>query len=104
MFVNYPLDMSDWAAALEGLRVTTIDLEDDTHYAMRLVTVPGRRLSLLLGYHPAVFEHAEAEQLVVRLTRILKAMAANPDGLVRDINSVTPMERERLLLEWGGYN
>jgi hypothetical protein len=103
MFVNYPLDPSAWAAALGDLCMTAFELEDHTHYPLRLIAMPGPRLTLLLGYHPDIFTPDDAEQLLERLAETFRGVVQNQrDPLMGSIPE-TAEERERLLAKWGGY-
>lgn len=103
MFVNYPLDPSAWDAALGDLRMAAYELEDHTHYPLRLIVMPGPRLTLLLGYHPDIFTSDDAEQLLTRLITTLRSVAQNQEGPLSESIQETEKEREILLAEWGGY-
>ncbi|MFG2892267.1 amino acid adenylation domain-containing protein [Streptomyces sp. NPDC048248] len=73
-FVNYSFDIADVAAA-GGLRVADFDVVDGTHYPLRLAAVPGRTLTLRIGYRTDAFSRAEAGRLLKRLVRTLEAVA-----------------------------
>jgi hypothetical protein len=103
MFVNYPLDPSAWDAALGDLRMTAYELEDHTHYPLRLIVMPGPRLTLLLGYHPDIFTSDDAEHLLTRLITALRGVAQNQEDPLSESLPEGANERERLLAEWGGY-
>ncbi|MEU5846414.1 non-ribosomal peptide synthetase [Saccharopolyspora shandongensis] len=75
MFVNYSFDSAEWTSTLGDLRLAAFDVEDDTHYPLRLAAVPGQRLHLRLGYHPGLFRRAEAQRLLDRLVQTLRAIA-----------------------------
>ncbi|MEU6200233.1 amino acid adenylation domain-containing protein [Streptomyces sp. NPDC047061] len=70
-------DATDVTAA-GGLRVAGFDIEDGTHYPLRLVTEPGRTLTLGLGHLPALFPPRDAQGLLARLVRILENIAGRP--------------------------
>ncbi|MFF4715455.1 amino acid adenylation domain-containing protein [Streptomyces eurythermus] len=87
LFVNYPMDPSAWAAALDGrLRMRAFTAADDTHFPLRLAVVPGERLSLRLGHRPDAFGPDEARRLAARCARVLEAVALGRDPLVRDLS------------------
>ncbi|MFF9023612.1 amino acid adenylation domain-containing protein [Streptomyces eurythermus] len=87
LFVNYPMDPSAWAAALDGrLRMRAFAAADDTHFPLRLAVVPGERLSLRLGHRPDAFTPGEARGLAARCARVLEAVALGRDPLVRDLS------------------
>jgi non-ribosomal peptide synthetase component F len=103
MFVNYPLDPSAWDAALGDLRMTAFELEDHTHYPLRLIAMPGPCLKLRLGYHPDIFTSDDAEHLLGRLIETLRDAVRNQAGSPKGSVPETTEECERLLAEWGGY-
>lgn len=103
MFVNYPLDPSAWDSALGDLRMAAFELEDHTHYPLRLIAMPGPRLTLLLGYHPDIFTPDDAEHLLDRLIETFRGALQNQGDPLRASVPETAEERERLLAEWGGY-
>ncbi|WP_051796164.1 non-ribosomal peptide synthetase [Streptomyces sp. NRRL S-87] len=78
---NTPLDAAALlgpAAAADGLRLTGGDSEDATHYPLRMQAVPGLdadRLQLHLGYLPDVYRQEQAQELLDRMTGILRAVA-----------------------------
>ncbi|MGW3165544.1 amino acid adenylation domain-containing protein [Streptomyces sp. NPDC001142] len=73
-FVNHSFDAEDPAAA-GGLRLVSFDVDDGTHYPLRLAAVPGRSLTLRLGHRPDVFSRARARRLLGRLVRTLETLA-----------------------------
>ncbi|MGW1620940.1 amino acid adenylation domain-containing protein [Streptomyces sp. NPDC002172] len=76
-FFTASYDATDVTAA-GGLRVAGFDIADGTHYPLRLVTEPGRTLTLGLGYLPALFSPRDAQGLLTRLVRILEDIAGRP--------------------------
>ncbi|MEU6095308.1 amino acid adenylation domain-containing protein [Streptomyces sp. NPDC047079] len=73
-FVTYSFDTAG-PAAPGGLRLASVDVEDGTHYPLRLVALPGRALTLRLGYRPDAFSRAEAGRLLDRLVQVLHTAA-----------------------------
>jgi non-ribosomal peptide synthetase component F len=103
MVVNYPLDPSAWPGSLGDLRIGSYGLEDETHYPLRMVVIPGDRLALWLGHRPDAFGRAEAGLLFDRFTTVLDRFAADPERPVRELYRAEGGEQRRLLAEWGGY-
>ncbi|WP_051466502.1 non-ribosomal peptide synthetase [Actinomadura oligospora] len=101
--VNYPLDVAALGSPLREVRLAGLEVDEGTHYPLRLIAIPGPRLELWLGYRSDAFERAEIERRAARLTRLLENLAADQDRPVREIDVLTPEERQRLLIEWGGY-
>jgi amino acid adenylation domain-containing protein/non-ribosomal peptide synthase protein (TIGR01720 family) len=75
-FVNYSFDTAD-SVALGELRLTNLAVQDGTHYPLRLAAVPGRTLTLRIGYRTDAFSRAEAARLLKRLVRTLESVAAH---------------------------
>lgn len=73
-FVNHSFD-AEGPAAAGGLRLVSSDVDDGTHYPLRLAAVPGRSLTLRLGHRPDVFSRARARRLLGRLVHTLEAFA-----------------------------
>ncbi|CAL9327166.1 non-ribosomal peptide synthetase [Streptomyces sp. SudanB182_2057] len=76
MFVNYSFDPAHWAAPLTDVKLTGFEVEDDTHYPLRLAVVPGTPFHLRLGFHPEQFRRAEAERLLSRLVGAFETIVA----------------------------
>ncbi|WP_345098089.1 condensation domain-containing protein, partial [Planomonospora venezuelensis] len=89
---NYPTDTAA-AEVGDGLRLTGAGGSDATHYPLALAVVPGGRLSLRLDHRPDVFPRAEALRLLNRLTRLLKAVAADPDLPLARLDLLSADER-----------
>ncbi|GII05874.1 non-ribosomal peptide synthetase [Planobispora takensis] len=89
---NYPLDTAA-AEVGDGLRLTGASGSDATHYPLALAVVPGRRLSLRLDHRRDVFPRTEALRLLNRLTRVLKAVAADPDLPLAALDLLSGEER-----------
>lgn len=73
-FVNHSFDARPPETA-GGLRLAAVDVEDGTHYPLRLAAVPGCSLTLRLGYRPDLFSRREAERLLTQLTRTVETFA-----------------------------
>ncbi|MEV0401885.1 amino acid adenylation domain-containing protein [Actinoallomurus sp. NPDC050550] len=98
-FENYP---QPGDISLGDVRVARVDLFDATHYPLALVAAPlgGDRLWLRLDHRPDAYDRAEAELLLARVERLLRAMATRPDASVADLDVLLPGERERILGDW----
>ncbi|WP_244894106.1 amino acid adenylation domain-containing protein [Planobispora rosea] len=89
---NYPLDASA-AEVGDGLRLMGAGGNDATHYPLALAVVPGGRLSLRLDHRPDVFPRTAALSLLDRLSRLLKAVAADPDLPLSRLDLLSGEER-----------
>ncbi|MGH3575178.1 MAG: non-ribosomal peptide synthetase, partial [Pseudonocardiaceae bacterium] len=98
VFENYPIN--DEAAAAHDLRVRELQAVETTNYPLLVAVTPGRRLSLELGYDPALFDLATVEALTARLARVLDLLIENPTLPVGRIDIITDDERACLLTTW----
>ncbi|MCG6495246.1 non-ribosomal peptide synthetase [Kitasatospora sp. A2-31] len=53
-----------------------------------------------LDYATDLFDETTVQDLVTRLVRILEAVAAEPDAPVDSVETLSPAERRKLLVEW----
>src|SRR6202042_234091 len=98
VYENYPRDpagLAGPAAAGDPVRVTGAGGHDATHYPLTLAVMPGARLRL--SYRPDVFDQAPAEQVTVRLVRVLEQVAADPGLPLHQITVLSDAERRELL-------
>ena len=98
VFENYP--MNDDAAAAHGLRLRELDAVEATNYPLSLVVLPGRRLTVELGYDPALFDPATVERIAGHLAHAVEAIVADPEVTVARLDVLTAAERDRVLVEW----
>ncbi|HMC03847.1 MAG TPA: condensation domain-containing protein, partial [Actinomycetota bacterium] len=98
VFENYP--MNDDVVAAHGLAVREAEAIETTNYPLSLVASPGRRLSVLLGYDPDLFDAATIERMAGHLTRVLETVAADPTTPLDRIDILSEEERRRVLVAW----
>ncbi|HEX8190848.1 MAG TPA: amino acid adenylation domain-containing protein, partial [Pyrinomonadaceae bacterium] len=103
VFENYPVHGAEAAAsgADEDLRVTSVRVFERTHYPLTLIAVPGRELSLLLGYDGARFESGAVGRVLEHLGTLLEGMPAAAGRTVAEVSMLSEGER-RQLAEWRG--
>src|SRR5256884_5038495 len=77
VFENYPIN--DDVAAAHGLGVREVEAIETTNYPLSLVALPGRRLSVELGYDPDLFDAATIERMAAHLQGRLPGIAPDPD-------------------------
>ncbi|ANN17189.1 non-ribosomal peptide synthetase [Amycolatopsis orientalis] len=92
VFENYPID-----ELADGPRVRELQAAERTNYPLSVVVYPGRRLSLVLGYDPALFDAGTAERLATHLGVLLRGMA---DVGVSAVTMLTGAEENRVVHEW----
>ncbi len=98
VFENYPINSR--AAAEHGLNLRDLHALETTNYPLTLVVSPGERLTIGLGYDPALFDATTIERIAGHLRRVLDLVATDPAAPVGRLDVLTGAERARLLREW----
>ncbi|HMC51697.1 MAG TPA: amino acid adenylation domain-containing protein, partial [Acidimicrobiales bacterium] len=98
VFENYPIN--DDVAAEHGLQIREAGAVETTNYPLSLVALPGRRLSVALGYDPDLFDATTIERMAGHLTRVLETVAADPSLPLDRIDILTEAERHQVLEAW----
>ncbi|HEV7446573.1 MAG TPA: amino acid adenylation domain-containing protein, partial [Steroidobacteraceae bacterium] len=99
---NYPYDRRALQSPQLGLRVSSVEHRDVTHYPLCLAILPGERLHLRLQYRPDLFTRETAEGICKRLVGVVGDITADPSRLVARIDLLDAQERHRILIEWNG--
>ncbi|WP_327745262.1 non-ribosomal peptide synthase/polyketide synthase [Streptomyces europaeiscabiei] len=104
VFASYPIDSAGIGALAEsaGLQATGVDVRDATHYALSLAAIPGEDLGLRLEFQPDLFDEAEAEHILARYTRVLEALATDPDLPIGRLDLLSADERRRAITQGSG--
>ena len=100
VFENYPLDRGRLSANARGLRLSSVEGHDATHYPLSLIVLPGERLRLRLDYRPDLFERAGVEAMAERLIRVLEAAVADPTRVIGSLDILAPEERRTIVHGW----
>ncbi|MDQ2881212.1 MAG: amino acid adenylation domain-containing protein [Actinomycetota bacterium] len=98
VFENYPIDGE--AAATHGLRLRELRAIETTNYPLAVVVVPGERMSVGLGYDPALFELPTIERLADHLMHVLEVLVEDPTIPLDQIDILAEAERDKLLVGW----
>ncbi|WP_460728391.1 amino acid adenylation domain-containing protein, partial [Nocardia heshunensis] len=100
-FESYPVDKDAIAAAssIDGMSVSGVGINDNTHYPMSLVVMAGESIDISMRYLASRFSADEVATLAARFNRILEALLGDPEGLVGDIDILDAGERARILAE-----
>ncbi len=93
VFENYPVTADDVAA--HGVRLRELQAMETTNYPLSVVAAPGPRLSLGLGYDPALFDEATIHRLARQLEHLLEAIAEDPARPLREFDVA---ERDQVLV------
>lgn len=92
---NYPVDSALGQVSPE-LQVDNVSVSEETNYPLVLNATDAKTLLLALRHHEARVSRADAEQLLARYVRLLRAVIERPD---QTPNSVVLLdERERALV------
>ncbi|QLY28176.1 amino acid adenylation domain-containing protein [Nocardia huaxiensis] len=100
---SYPVDAAKLRAdalAYAGLTIDLLRSREATHYALTLTVRHTDRLHIQTGWRPDLVDEASVVRLGEQLTRILAALAANPNTAVAEIDSLGDVERGQVLREW----
>ncbi|WP_103352219.1 non-ribosomal peptide synthetase [Amycolatopsis sp. CA-128772] len=96
VFENYPVTADDVAA--HGVRLRDLQAMETTNYPLSVVAAPGPRLSLGLGYDPALFDEATVRRLAGQLEHLLGTLAEDPARPLGELDVLTAAERDRVLV------
>ncbi|WP_222844282.1 non-ribosomal peptide synthetase [Aldersonia kunmingensis] len=103
VFESYPVDKDGLGAAndaLDGLRITGVEVDDGTHYPVTLLASVEATLGLVLKYDRGIFGTAEIDTLGSRLLRVIEAIAVDPALPVGEVDLLTADERTQVLQRW----
>jgi non-ribosomal peptide synthase protein (TIGR01720 family) len=98
VFENYPIN--DEVAAAYGLRLRELHAIETTNYPLTVVVVPGQRLSIELGYDPALFDAATIERMAGHLQVLLAGIGEDAERAVCDLPMLSGAERHQVLVGW----
>lgn len=105
VFENYPMDEEALRTAqqgLPGLTVTGFSGTDAAHYPLTLTIAPGDALRITFGFRPAALDREEVARTVVRMRRLLTAMADGLDHHAGAVPLLLDGERDTLLARGSG--
>ncbi|MEU6585622.1 amino acid adenylation domain-containing protein [Nocardia sp. NPDC046763] len=96
---SYPVDeakLRSDALAFAGLPIGGFQSREATHYALTLTVRHTDRLHLLASWWPELLDAETVSRLGERLTRVLAALAANPNIAVAQIDPLGEVERNQV--------
>ena len=96
-FENYPVDQAHDPGTREDLPLRAVRGHNSNHYPLSFAAIPGPQLALRLHYRADLFDHASAERLAARLTRLLEQVTADPAAPLHRLDILAPEERRLLL-------
>ncbi|MGV5049106.1 amino acid adenylation domain-containing protein [Rhodococcus pyridinivorans] len=99
VFESYPIDraaLGQASAAMDGLRVTGVNVNDGSHYPLTVLAAVEEKLGLTFKYQRSIFGASEIEMLAERLVRILDSFVESPDVPVGGIEIAAAEELDKL--------
>jgi non-ribosomal peptide synthetase component F len=93
VFENYPEDDS-LRQNTTALKLSGIDIIEQTNYPLLLVVGPGERLNLLVIYDGRRYEAETINHMLGDLEKLLDAMTARPEGHLSDL--LLPLREQRV--------
>ncbi len=103
VFESYPVEhaaLTEQAAALDGITLTGITANDNTHYPLALKITADTQIRLTLTYLHDLFDEPYVQALLNRYLRALEAIIADPDSPVGDLDLLDPTEKQLILEDW----
>ncbi|MFF7990474.1 amino acid adenylation domain-containing protein [Kitasatospora xanthocidica] len=99
VFENAPADREAIRRTLPGLEIAVAESDRTgvTHYPLSLIVHPGPQLRLELTYREDLFGTEQAEMLLERLERYLRAFVADPELPLGRVELVDAEERRTLV-------
>ncbi|MBW4717722.1 amino acid adenylation domain-containing protein [Saccharothrix sp. SC076] len=96
VFENYPADLAD------GMGLRELSAVETTSFPLSATVYPDERMSVLLGYEPAMFDAGTVATLGERLKALLVGLVADPDRPVGRVPWLSEQERRQVLVDWNG--
>ncbi|MEK8072439.1 non-ribosomal peptide synthase/polyketide synthase [Rhodococcoides navarretei] len=103
IFESYPVDeaqLTQQAAAIDGMTVEAVSSNDNTHYPLTLLVVAEDRISFTLKYISDLFDAAYVESILSRLVGVLETFVSDTTAPIGDIDLLGAHERIRVVETW----
>ncbi|MBY4383250.1 non-ribosomal peptide synthase/polyketide synthase [Rhodococcus fascians] len=103
IFESYPVDeaeLTQQAAAIDGMTVESVSSNDNTHYPLTLLVVAEDRISFTLKYISDLFDAAYVGSILSRLVGVLETFVSDTTTAVGDIDLLGSEERTRVIDTW----
>ncbi|MCP3774857.1 amino acid adenylation domain-containing protein [Paenibacillus sp. MZ04-78.2] len=105
IFENYPVGERIEQAGhdVAQLSIANFHMEEHSHYDFNVLVIPHEQLEIHFGFNQNVYEPSEVERIGGHLQRLLDQAAHQPHLQIKDMELLTPQEKERLLegvLHW----
>jgi amino acid adenylation domain-containing protein len=100
VFENYPFSDAPHEATQDGLRISGVEVHDQTHYPASLMVVPGKRLLLRLDCREERIGADLGRSLLGQLCHVLEQMASRPEAPLGSIEMLPASAREAVQDRW----
>jgi amino acid adenylation domain-containing protein/non-ribosomal peptide synthase protein (TIGR01720 family) len=99
VFENYPVGagLSERAATEAGFEIRNVRAVEKTNYQLTVVIVPGRELSLRIGYDRRLYEEQTIRLMLGHLRTILEQVTAVKEQRLSAVSLLTEPERRETL-------
>ncbi|MCZ4590656.1 condensation domain-containing protein, partial [Rhodococcus opacus] len=103
VFESYPVEqttLTEQADALDGITLTGVRANDNTHYPLALKITDDTQIRLTLTYLHDLFDEPYVQALLNRYLRVLETIIADTDSRVGDIDILDADEKQLILEDW----
>ncbi|UZG58623.1 amino acid adenylation domain-containing protein [Rhodococcus opacus] len=103
VFESYPVEqttLTEQADALDGITLTGVRANDNTHYPLALKITDDTQIRLTLTYLHDLFDEPYVQALLNRYLRVLEAIIADTDSRVGDLDLLDADEKQLILEDW----
>ena len=98
IFENYPVN-SSIKQSWDNLDIRNIETSEQTNYPLTLYAAVDSEISLKLLYDTKLFNPTLARSILDHLKTLLEAIASNPQQQLYNLNILTPLEQQKLLVD-----
>ncbi|WP_368680883.1 amino acid adenylation domain-containing protein [Rhodococcus opacus] len=103
VFESYPVEqttLTEQADALDGITLTGVRANDNTHYPLALKITDDTQIRLTLTYLHDLFDEPYVQALLNRYLRVLETIIADTDSRVGDLDILDADEKQLILEDW----
>ncbi|GLZ27982.1 hypothetical protein Lesp02_01720 [Lentzea sp. NBRC 105346] len=102
VFENYPFDDEEMREPVPGVRLTSIEAHDATHYALSVAVIPGPEPYMHLGYQPDLFTRDAVAAVGEQFLQVLHEVARDPSMRAGQVGVLPAGQRADVLTRWQG--
>ncbi len=95
VFENYPVERALQGLG-EGFEIREVVFNEQTHYPLTLVGIPGEALELRLAYDQGRFDEGAIRRLLEHLKQLLTGLVNQPTACLAELSILTQQEQQQL--------